>query len=41
MALSALLFRQWARNLVYDASEVLDKIPLRQEEFQDWTLAWR
>ena len=24
-----------ARDLVYDASEVLDRIPLRQEEFQE------
>ncbi len=29
------------RNLVYDASEVLDKLPLRQEEFQELALAWR
>jgi hypothetical protein len=41
MALSNLAFFGWARNLVYDASEVLDKIPLRQEKFQDLTLAWR
>jgi hypothetical protein len=41
MALSSLSCRQWARNLVYDASEILDKIPLRQEEFQELAFAWR